>query len=119
MQLLKELYAINSKSGNEKEIKDFILSYVSEMDLKIKSTEDEKGNLFFIKGKTNSYPCVVAHLDEVHLPSVRKIIDTHPILCAVNEKGERVGIGADDKNGIWIALNLLKEVENIKVVFFV
>lgn len=119
MQLLKELYAINSKSGNEKEIKDFILSYVSEMDLKIKSTEDEKGNLFFIKGKTNSYPCVVAHLDEVHLPAVRKIIDTYPILCAVNEKGERVGIGADDKNGIWIALNLLKEVENIKVAFFV
>lgn len=119
MQLLKSLYSINSKSGNEKKIKDFILSCVSEWDCKIKFTEDEKGNLFFIKGNANSYPCVVAHLDEVHLPSFRNIIICPPIICAVNEKGERVGIGADDKNGVWIALNLLKELENIKVAFFV
>lgn len=29
----------------------------------------------------------------------------------MNENCERVGIGADDKNGVWIALNLLKEKE--------
>ncbi len=49
MQLLKELYSINSKSGNEKEIKDFVLSYVHSLNAKIKFTEDKKGNLFFIK----------------------------------------------------------------------
>ena len=119
MQLLKALYSINSKSGNEKEIKDFVLSYVHSLNAKIKFTEDKKGNLFFIKGEADSFPCVVAHLDEVYLPSVRNIIDTPTIICAVNEKGERVGIGADDKNGIWIALNLLKEIENIKIAFFV
>lgn len=119
MQLLKALYSINSKSGNEKEIKDFILSFISNFNTAIKVSVDEKGNLFFIKGNADSFPCVVAHLDEVHFPSVRNIIDTPPIICAVNEKGERVGIGADDKNGIWIALNLLQEIENIKVAFFV
>ena len=117
MELLKELYTINSKSGKEDEIKKFILSYISHILLHIET--DETGNLFITKGNAQLYPCVVAHLDEVHELSTRIIIETPPTLCAVNEVGKRVGIGADDKNGIWIALKLLEQCENIKVALFV
>lgn len=117
MELLKELYTINSKSGKEDKIKKFILSYICNIPLHIET--DEIGNLFITKGNVQLYPCVVAHLDEVHELSTRIIIEIPPIVCAVNEVGERVGVGADDKNGIWIALKLLEKCENIKVALFV
>ena len=117
MELLKRLYDINSKSGREDEIKRFILSSLSHITLDIK--EDEFGNLFLTKGNAEVYPCVAAHLDEVHMPSARIIVETPPTICAVDTEGARVGLGADDKNGVWIALKLLEEHECIKVALFV
>ncbi|MBQ5890944.1 MAG: hypothetical protein IIW76_00055 [Bacteroidales bacterium] len=117
MQLLKQLYSINSKSGKEYEIKKFILDFLSELSLTIE--EDKIGNLFITKGQSDSYPCVVAHLDEVHICLKRIVIENPPIIYAVNDKGEQVGIGADDKNGVWIAMQLLRQIDIIKVAFFV
>lgn len=117
MQLLKQLYSINSKSGKEYEIKKFILDFLSELSLTIE--EDKIGNLFITKGQSDSYPCVVAHLDEVHICLKRIVIENPPIIYAVNDKGEQVGIGADDKNGVWIAMQLLRKIDTIKVALFV
>ena len=117
MELLKRLYAINSKSGREDEIKRFILSSLSHITLDIK--EDEFGNLFLTKGNAEVYPCVAAHLDEVHMPSARIIVETPPTICAVNTEGARVGLGADDKNGLWIIINLLQTEPVLKVALFV
>ena len=117
MQLLKQLYLINSKSGREEEIKRFVLTQLDGLDLSIE--EDAIGNLFIVKGKTKVYPCVAAHLDEVHRPQKRILHEEDGVIFATDEEGKCVGIGADDKNGVWIALNLLRTEITLKVVLFV
>ncbi len=117
MELLKQLYQINSKSGHEAEIKRFVLDQLKGLPPTV--VEDDFGNLFITKGQAENYPCVAAHLDEVHQPCVRNLQESDGMIFATDEKGKRVGIGADDKNGIWIALKLLREVEVLKVAFFV
>lgn len=117
MELLFQLYKINSKSSNEKEIILFILHYLESMKLNI--SQDSIGNIFITKGETTSYPCVAVHLDEVHLPTQRILHTENNIVYATDEHGERVGIGADDKNGIWVALQLLQTEPVLKVVLFV
>ena len=42
-----------------------------------------------------------------------------PSLKAYNDKGKPTGIGGDDKCGIFACLELLKELPNVKVAFFV
>lgn len=98
MNILKQLYQINSYSGSEDEIRRFVLQQVA--DLPLQFIQDSFGNVFITKGVSESYPCVSAHFDEVHQPCMRNIQELDGIIFAINEKGERVGIGADDKNGI-------------------
>ena len=117
MRLLKQLYQINSKSGQEAEIKRLVLDQLEGLPLTV--VEDDFGNVFITKGQAEKYPCVAAHLDEVHQPCVRHLQEADGMIFANDEKAERVGIGADDKNGVWIALRLLHEVETLKVAFFV
>ena len=117
MQLLKQLYQINSKSGHEDEIKRFVLQYLKGLPLSI--YEDNIGNLFITKGIAEYYPCIAAHLDEVHFPQRRILHEINGIVCATDDKRNRIGIGADDKNGIWIALQLLQSEELLKVALFV
>ncbi len=117
MELLKQLYTIPSKSGMEARIKSFILDHLKDLDLLIES--DDFGNLFITKGDADIYPCITAHLDEVHTVEHRTIVNEGDILYAVDEKGSRVGLGADDKNGVWIILNLLRELPVLKVALFI
>lgn len=117
MNLLKQLYQINSYSGQEDEIKRFVLQQLAELSLKIE--EDPYGNILITKGLAEKYPCVVAHLDEVHQPCVRNLHENDGVIYATNENGERVGIGADDKNGVWIVVQLLRQIESMKAVLFV
>ena len=117
MELLKSLYAINSKSGSEAEIKAFILECLSDVELTIE--EDDFGNLFITKGVAESYPAVTAHIDEVHYPSERMVVVDEDIIYGVDGSGERVGIGADDKNGVWIILKLLHQKPILKIALFV
>ena len=117
MELLKKLYSINSKSGNEAQIKEFILDYISDIDVKIEY--DAFGNMFITKGCADIYPGITAHLDEVHHPTDRTIIEGEDLIYAVDSQGERVGLGADDKNGVWIILNLLHELPLLKAILFI
>lgn len=41
------------------------------------------------------------------------------IIIGVGEHGQQVNLGADDKNGVWIALQMLKYESALKCVFFV
>lgn len=117
MELLKLFYEINSKSGNEGEMKKFFLEQLAGLELLVE--EDTFGNIFITKGVADSYPCVTAHLDEVHIPTERNIIVDGDMIYAVDADGERVGIGADDKNGLWIINNLLHTKPVLKVALFV
>ena len=117
MELLKSLYRINSKSGCEGPIKSFLLGLLADLELAVE--EDAFGNIFITKGVADSYPCVTAHFDEVHASCDRNIIVDGDLIYAVDNKGERVGIGADDKNGLWIISHLLHTKPVLKAALFV
>ena len=117
MELLKSLYRINSKSGREAEIKKFVLEQLADVELSVE--EDSFGNIFITKGVAGSYPCVTAHLDEVHVPVEKSLVVDGEMIYAIDTAGERTGIGADDKNGLWIIIRLLHEKPLLKVALFV
>lgn len=117
MELLKRFYEVNSKSGYEEQIKELFKAQLACLDIVVE--EDAFGNIFITRGCADSYPCVTAHFDEVHAPTERNIIVDGDMIYAVNADGERVGIGADDKNGLWIINNLLHTKPVLKVALFV
>lgn len=117
MELLKQLYKIMSKSGMEDRIKSFVLDRLSDVPLTIAT--DEIGNLFITKGTADVYPCVAAHLDEIHAPCEREIVVEGDNVFAVDRLWNRVGCGADDKNGLWVILHLLHSEPVLKAALFV
>lgn len=122
MNLLKTLYEIHSPSGNEKAMKKFIKGYVKKHIPGVTIKNDHVGNLYMIKGNSETYPCIVAHLDQVQREHSKdfKAIETEDIIFGYSPRNRRrEGLGADDKNGIWIALKCLGKYECMKVAFFV
>ena len=86
---------------------------------------DDLANIFGVYGESDTYPCIVAHTDEAHFskPKDFEIIEYKGNLFGFSEsEKDFVGLGADDKNGIWIALKVAEQfVRNkqpIKVAFF-
>ena len=117
MHLLKQLYTISSKSGNEGRIKAFILNCLKDMPISIET--DEIGNMYITKGYAEKYPCLAAHLDEIHAPCEREVVIEGDKIFTVDRLWNRVGCGADDKNGLWIIVNLLKSEPVLKAALFV
>ncbi len=121
MELLKKLYKIYSPSGKEWAITKFIWNYVKEIQ-EVRIEIDKMGNLYIVKGESESYPCVVAHLDQVQRLHSKDFmpIETKDIIFGYSPNNKRQeGLGADDKNGIWIALKCLEKYDTLKVAFFV
>lgn len=122
MELLKQLYTIHALSGKEKQIRNFIKGYIFENIPGVKITGDKIGNLYITKGQADTYPCIVAHLDQVqrlHSKDFRAI-ETEDIIFGYSPSNRcQEGLGADDKNGIWIALQCLIKYEALKIAFFV
>ena len=120
MELLVKLYEIHSKSGNEKNMRDFVENCCR--NLGAETTVDEAGNLYAVKGDAETYPCVVSHLDQVqvhHAPDFMVKMQGNVIYAFSESFKGTQGLGADDKNGIWICLKALAKYKAIKVAFFV
>ena len=122
MQLLKRLYNIYSPSGKEEKMVKFLCSYIRQLPGNISMSKDKFGNLYVVKGESESYPCLVSHIDQVsHCNHSKdfKAIETREIIFGYSPKNRRVeNLGADDKNGVFICLECLKKHDAIKVVFF-
>lgn len=117
--LLKKLYMIPSLSGREDRMRDFIKSYISRNIYGCEVKEDSTGNLYVRKGEADIYPAMCAHMDEVHYYKRRKIIFDGDLVYGKSMRGERIGIGADDKNGIYAILETLRERPVMKALFTV
>lgn len=121
MELLKELYGISARTHQEKDMIAFVSQRLS--DLSVTFTVDETGNIYATKGNTDTYPCIAAHLDEVHEAREKGyevlVVRDEFIIGFNSGKREFNGIGADDKNGIWVCLKCLEKFDNLKCVFFV
>lgn len=124
-KLLKKLYSINSPSGKETDMENFVIEYVSRIS-GVNFWSDQKGNIYAEKRGSeigSEFPCIVAHLDEVHTRDFGCHYSTQRvggILFGFDLNTDSfVGCGADDKNGIFIALSCLEKYDHIKVAFFV
>ena len=122
-KLLKQLYKIHSKSGYEGKIISFVCKWVDKniQDVKIE-LDWNTGNIYMTKGTSDTYPCMVAHLDQVqkYHPTDFTVIETKDLLFGYSPKERSFcGLGADDKNGVWLCLQCLLKFDCIKVVFFV
>jgi tripeptide aminopeptidase len=90
-------------------------------ELNIQYMVDDIGNIYVTKGKSDFYPCVVAHTDTVHELCEFEVhfTDTKKELYAKTLDDKPTGIGGDDKAGVFVCLELLREIENIKAIFLV
>lgn len=107
LKVLKEMYGVHSPSKFEEGMNKIVIREL-----------DKMGIPYFTFGNTifnfiPDTPMVSAHLDQVGT------VPTSVILTD-KKKGTITGdynIGADDKNGCWIVLNLLKKFPNISFIF--
>lgn len=118
MDLLKQLYCIHAPFYREWPMIHFIREYIREHVPEAEVRMDGWGNLYIKKGKGDGYPTLACHLDQVQ--------EIHnEDFCVKEENGtlygwseanqQREGLGADDKNGIWICLRCLEECPRLKV----
>lgn len=122
MELLKQLFCIHSKSGKEGKIRKFIWNWVRQTVPDAKIECDKPGNLYVTKGKSGTYPCIVAHMDQVQERHSKDFIayEAEDIIIGFSPKHkEQQGLGADDKCGLWIGLKCLQKFDCLKLAFFV
>ena len=129
MELLKQLYTIHSPYYREWPmicfIREYIRQHVPEADVQM----DSWGNLYIRKCADSSlftlhsslptgYPTLACHLDQVqelHSDDF-SVKEENGKLYGWSEKNQqREGLGADDKNGIWVCLRCLEECPHLKV----
>ena len=117
-QLLLNVLNVQSESYDTTEMEKFIINDVNSLGLDV--TYDN-GNMYVTKG-TGPYPCIVSHTDTVHKIIPQEdytIISNDEFAIGFNKaKMEPTGCGGDDKVGIYICLQLLRDMDNIKVAFF-
>lgn len=122
IERLKEILAIPTFFRQEHEVLRYLIKYLRTTDYIF--DVDDYGNLYVTKGKATVYPCVCAHTDSVHEIDDIKIVKTvgyngKERLQGVHPKtGNGCGIGADDKAGVFVCLELLDKLPVLKVVFF-
>ena len=122
MELLKQLYCIHSKSKQEDKILEFLINWLFANLPNAEIEMDDSANLYVTKGKSESYPCIVAHVDQVQTLHSEdfEAVETKDIIFGWSSKNKRhEGLGADDKNGVWIALKCLLKYDVLKAAFFV
>ena len=121
--LLFPLLRIQSHSRECEAMQEFIFDHAFEKGYNIDM--DDVGNLYIVKGVSDTYPCVVAHMDTVHFVTkhgieVAEFVGNPNIVFGMNPNTHRLtGIGGDDKCGIYAALHCLEVLPACKVAFFV
>jgi len=118
-ELLNRLYTIHAPTCYEWPMISFIRKYVKEHVPNAKIWMDKLGNLYITKGEVGvGYPTLACHLDQVqklHSDDF-EVREEDGILYGWSEQSQqREGLGADDKNGIWVCLRCLEECPSLKV----
>ena len=118
IELLKQLYTIHSPFYREWPMICFIREYIREHVPEAEVQMDSWGNLYIKKGKSAGYPTLVCHLDQVQQLHSKdfEVRQEGDKLYGWSEQNQRnEGLGADDKNGIWVCLRCLEECPHLKV----
>ena len=121
-EVLFQLYGIFSPSKGEKKMRKFVKRYIRRVCGECDIVQDSIGNVFVTKGVAESYPCVAAHLDQVQRNHSKdfEVIEGKDVVFGYSAKSRaQQGLGADDKNGIWVAIECLRKYDVLKAAFFV
>ena len=120
IDLLKRLLAVPSRSRREEQMAAFLTAYVKAGGERRRGRcwSDELNNVYVLKGNTGFFPCVAAHIDTVHPMRQVQIVEQEGMLVDFDEHAQRTGIGADDKAGVFICLELLERMDNLAVALF-
>ncbi len=91
----------------------------------------DNGNVYITKGSATVFPCLVAHSDQVHtpIPPGNFVVTESQGEWWANDNRQKqnkegrwlcpqVGIGGDDKVGVYIALNAIRTLPAVKVAIF-
>ena len=101
LRVLKDLYLIHSPSFKEEPMLDYIKEILNQRRIPFK--QDKKGNVYrILKNK----PIISCHTDQVQKTGADDIV-LHKGKIYGFEKDRQCGLGADDKNGIYVVLSLL------------
>ncbi|MGV0949110.1 MAG: hypothetical protein ACOYB3_00250 [Azonexus sp.] len=119
-ELLKELLAIPTYTGQEQDVVDFLVAHANEHGY---GWEVNNGNVLVTKGTPKPgefYPLVCAHTDSVHQRKPMEIVqnDEGEVYAVNPETREQIGCGGDDKAGVFICLELLSSLPVLKAAFF-
>lgn len=117
MNLLYQLYSIYAPTGREWPMICFVRDYLEREVPSAAVMMDDWGNLYITKGcPDGGYPTLCCHLDQaqkVHSEDF-EVRDNGGVLTGLSRQAQE-GLGADDKNGIWVCLQALKQCERLKV----
>jgi tripeptide aminopeptidase len=138
LQKFKELLSVSSKTYQEEDMVEYICDELEKIH-GVTFYRDNMMNIYATKGTLEEgefYPMFIAHTDTVH-NKIDKIVvkeeklkrpytfgknfdDTLvDVLKAYDVNDLPTGIGGDDKCGIFICLELLKQLDKVKIGLFV
>jgi len=117
--MLSKLYGIHAMTGREWPVIAFIREYVEDHIPDAVLKMDKLGNLYITKGECGKgYPTLACHMDQVQTVHSEdfEVRQEGDMLYGWSEQNQqREGLGADDKNGIYIALRCLETSPCLKV----
>jgi len=138
IEKFKELLSVPTKTYEEIKMVEYLISTIGDME-GVTLICDGNLNIYATKGTLDEgefYPMFISHTDTVH-ELVDEIIvkekylirpftfgkdfGKDQVLClkAYDKDDNPTGIGGDDKCGIYICLELLRQLDKVKVAFFV
>ena len=112
----------HSKSSKQIEFREWLQAYIEVTHPGVITELDHYGNLYVtkIKNEQDYYNCVVAHLDinqKVQTDDFSILVINNLMIGINNITAEQIGLGHDDKIGVYFALQALKKFDNIKCFF--
>lgn len=131
LEFLKELLSVRTATYNEELMVQYICDWLDKQG--IPYIVDEMMNVYATKTtqgyEDKLYPCMVAHTDTVHHFEDEIVVKEESLrnqenqiklsLKGYNVDGKPVGIGGDDKCGVYGALVSLRDLPHVKAAFFV
>ena len=115
-ELLHQLLSIPSPSGHELKLAEFIVEYARIHGCF--TAMDAHRNVYIRKGNSSLLPAVCAHIDTVPSVGTGKVRQKHSRLFGIDGQGKQVGIGGDDKAGVFVCLELLEKLDELIVILF-
>lgn len=126
-ELAYEVMSTPTVSSHEYRLTTFIILWARRNNINYEF--DEYGNIYLTKGKLKEgefYPCVTSHLDTVQHEQLTWAQVGLPLELKTrkNDKNQHewyvdgMGIGADCKSGVVIALSLFEHFDKLKACFF-